>query len=144
MHAPDPVQGARRALYIVLGLLFVGLALLGAILPLLPTTPFLLLASFFFIRSSPRLNAWLLRSPLFGPFLRDWYRHRAVRLRVKVTACIVIVVAVGASAWFGNLPGWLVVVLLILGVTGLVVVLRLPVIRDDADAPIVARDATDG
>jgi uncharacterized membrane protein YbaN (DUF454 family) len=121
----------RRATYLLIGLFFVALALIGAFLPLLPTTPFLLLASFFFIRSSPRLNAWLLRSPLFGPFLQDWYRHRGVRLRVKVTAIAVIVVAISSSLIFGNLSAWGNALLVVLGLIGLVVVIRLPLIRDD-------------
>lgn len=63
---PRPVTGLRRALYVALGLFFVVLGLVGVVTPGLPTTPFLLLAAFFFVRSSPRLHAWLLRSRLFG------------------------------------------------------------------------------
>lgn len=128
-----PSYGVRRWLYVALGLFFVGLAILGILLPLLPTTPFLLLASFFFIRSSPSLNAWLLRSRVFGPFLRDWHRHRAVRPHIKIGAVAVIVPVIGASALFGNLPPYLLVPLLVLGLIGLIVVLRLPVIRTDAE-----------
>lgn len=127
-----PIRGLRRAVYLLLGGLLVGLAALGTMLPVLPTTPFLLLASFFLIRSSPALNAWLLRSPLFGPFLQDWHRHRGVRLHVKVTAVTAIVLAVGASAIFGNLSTWLLALLIVLGLIGLVVVLRLPLIRQSA------------
>lgn len=113
-----------------LGCLFVGLGVVGAILPVMPTTPFLLAASFFFARSSPRLNNWLLRSPLFGPFLRDWDQHRGVRPRVKVWAVTVMLTAVTASIVFGNLTWPIVVLLLLLAAVGLVVVLRLPVIRE--------------
>jgi uncharacterized protein len=112
-------------------LLFVGLAVLGAFLPLLPTTPFLLLASYFFLRSFPRWNDRLLNSRLFGPLLRDWQYRRAVRLHVKVTAISVMLVTLSASAVFGNLSlPWL-AVLLAAGSTGLIVVLRLPVVPDE-------------
>lgn len=124
------VTGVWRVLYAALGLFFVGMAVLGAILPVLPTTPFLLLASYFFVRSSPRLNRWLLRSRLFGPFLRDWQQHRAVRPRVKFTALAVIPVTLSASAYFGNLSWPLIAMLAVLGLIGLVVVIRLPVIRE--------------
>jgi len=124
--------------YVVAGLFFVGLAVLGAMLPVLPTTPFLLLASFFFVRSSPRLNAWLLRSRVFGGMLRDWQRHRGVRPRVKVVALSVLVVAVVTSAYFGKLPWYLVVMLVGLAGIGATVVIRLPVIRDPLPPPVEA------
>jgi len=133
---PPLFRGVRGVIYVALGCFFVGLGVLGAFLPVLPTTPFLLLASFFFVRSSPRLNDRLLRSPLFGPFLRDWYNHRGVRPRVKATAVVVLVMAVAASIYWGNLSWPVLVVLLALATVGLTVVLRLPLVRDGAgDAP---------
>ncbi len=127
------LHGWRRWLFVALGWFFVGLAVLGAILPLLPTTPFLLLASYFFVRSSPRLNAWLLRSKLFGPFLRNWQKHRAVSRRVKITALTILPVVVVASATLGNLPWYLIVLLLVLAAIGMTVVLRLRVLPHDHD-----------
>jgi uncharacterized membrane protein YbaN (DUF454 family) len=115
---------------VALGWVFVGIGALGTVLPVLPTTPFLLVATFFFARSSPRLCAWLLRSPLFGPFLRDWHQHRGVRLRAKVGAVTVMLAAVAASIVWGNLSWPVIVLLLALAASGVAVVLRLPVIRD--------------
>jgi uncharacterized protein len=129
---PPLLGGIRGIIYVILGCFFVALGLLGAMLPVLPTTPFLLLASYFFVRSSPRLNAWLLRSPLFGPFLRDWHHHRGVRLHVKVTAIIVMALVASASIIWGNLPLPVLVLLLVLVAIGLVVVLRLPLVRDQS------------
>lgn len=102
---------------------------LGALLPLLPTTPFLLLASFFFVRSSPRLHAWLLGNRLFGPFLRDWNRYRGVSRRVKLTAVGMILLVGGASAASGRLPYPLLLLLFALLGLGLTVVLRLRTIE---------------
>jgi uncharacterized membrane protein YbaN (DUF454 family) len=116
--------------YLVLGCLFVGLATLGAFLPVLPTTPFLLLASACFVRSSPALHARLLRSRLFGPFLRDWQRYRGIRLSVKITAVVTLLAVVAASVLFGQLPLPLLILLMVLASIGLFVVLRLPVVRD--------------
>jgi uncharacterized membrane protein YbaN (DUF454 family) len=130
------IHGPRGAAYVALGCIFVGLGALGAVLPVLPTTPFLLLASFFFVRSSPRLNQWLLRSPLFGPFLRDWHQHRGVRPAVKVTAVATVFVAVAASIIWGNLTGWGIALLLALAIVGFVVVIRLPVIRAEPVADL--------
>ena len=63
---PPRATGAKRLLLAAAGLVCVGLAYLGAILPGLPTTPWVLAASYFFSKSSPRLERWLKRSPVFG------------------------------------------------------------------------------
>ena len=72
-----------RVLWVILGVLSVGLAALGIPLPGLPTVPFLLLAAFCFSRSSERLHNWLLTHPTFGPPIVDWAEHGAIRRRVK-------------------------------------------------------------
>ncbi len=127
---PTAVEGVRRVVYLTLAAVFFGLAVLGAILPLLPTTPFLLLTSFLLVRSSPALNDKLLRSRTFGPLLEDWHRHRGVRPRVKAISIALSLTAVTLSAIYGNLPPWGLTVLAALSITGLVVLIRLPVIRD--------------
>lgn len=83
---PNPTKRATRLAWQAAGLFFVALGLIGIPLPLLPTTPFLLLALFCFARSSPRLHAWLLHHPRLGPTLRAWERHRAIPRRAKVLA----------------------------------------------------------
>ena len=80
------LQRARRAFYIGLGCLCFGLGVLGAFLPVLPTTPFMLVALWAFSLSSRRLETWLLAHPRFGPRLVAWRAHRAVPLPVKLTA----------------------------------------------------------
>ena len=127
---PKVASGVWRGAYISLGCLFVVLAGLGAALPVLPTTPFLLVASACFVRSSPALNQRLLRSRLFGPLLRDWQQHRGVRLHVRVTAVTVLLGTVAASILFGELSLPLLILLILLALVGLVVVLRLPLVRD--------------
>lgn len=68
----------------VLGLLFFGLGALGALVPVLPTTPFLLLASFFFLRSSRRLDDWFHGTRLYKRYLADFMEHRMMTLRSKL------------------------------------------------------------
>lgn len=67
-----------------LGLLFFGLGALGAFLPVLPTTPFLLLASFFFLRSSTKLNAWFCSTKLYKRYLSNYAEKREMTLRSKL------------------------------------------------------------
>lgn len=67
-----------------LGLLSLGLGILGIFLPVLPTTPLLLLAAALFLRSSRPLYDWLLNHPRLGPYIRNFMEHKAIPLRVKV------------------------------------------------------------
>jgi uncharacterized membrane protein YbaN (DUF454 family) len=75
-----------RIFYLCLGCLMVATGVVGAFLPLLPTTPFLLLALWCFSKSSPRLEAWLLNHPRFGKTLRNWREHGAIPRRAKIAA----------------------------------------------------------
>jgi uncharacterized protein len=79
-------MAASRWIYWLLGWTFFGLGIAGALLPVLPTTPFMLLALWGFSRSSPRLEAWLLDHKTFGPSLRAWRHHRVVPWRAKIIA----------------------------------------------------------
>jgi len=79
---------AVRTFWLLLGLVLVGIGFIGIVVPLLPTTDFMLLAVPCFARSSPRLEAWLLNHPRFGPGLRAWRSDRAVPRNAKIMACI--------------------------------------------------------
>ena len=104
--APTPATGVRRVLFLAAGFACLGMAYLGALLPGLPTTPWVLLASWCFARSSPRLQRWLRRSPFFGALLRDWDEHRGIRRPMKIVAAVLIVTVVSLSILSGRLPEW--------------------------------------
>lgn len=76
----------KRALFFVVGVLSFALGFIGAFLPVLPTTPFILLAAYCFSKSSERLHQYLLNSSLFGQVIRDWESGRVIRLRPKIMA----------------------------------------------------------
>jgi uncharacterized membrane protein YbaN (DUF454 family) len=90
----------KRFIYIALGWIFVCIAVLGIFLPLLPTTPFLLLASSCFMKGSTRFYHWLTSHPTFGPIILDWNQHHAVSKRVKLKAVILIIFSFSLSIWF--------------------------------------------
>lgn len=71
-----------------------GLGILGIFLPLLPTTPFLLLAAALYVRSSSRLYHWLLYQPYLGPYIRNFRQYRAIPLRVKVISVTLVWVTI--------------------------------------------------
>lgn len=90
----------RRIIWFAVGIAALALAALGAALPLLPTTPFLLVAAYAFARSSKRWHAWLHSHRVFGPIIRDWREHRAIDRRAKIVgvASMVAVLAVSVAA----------------------------------------------
>ena len=88
--------GLVKVLWIGAGLVLTGLALLGVLLPGLPTTPFALLAAACFARSSPRLEAWLLAHPWLGPLIHAWRAERAIPTSAKVLA---VVCMVASGTW---------------------------------------------
>lgn len=101
--APAGCEGARVILLRLAGAGAVGLALAGTVLPLLPTTPFLLVAAWAFARSSPRLDAWLHAHPRLGPPLAAWEARRAIPRGAKLLAGVTLP-AGGAVLWVGDLP----------------------------------------
>lgn len=108
-HSPDVTESprpARRILrtgWLLLGFLCVGVGFVGAFVPLLPTTIFMILGAGCFARSSPRLEAWLLDHPRFGPTLRSWRAEGAIPRAGKRAACAGIAVGY-ALFWFGARP----------------------------------------
>ena len=115
-----------RVAYLALAGVFFVVGVLGALLPVLPATPFLLAASYFLSKSSPRLNQALLRSRLFGPILRDWQQLGGIRRSVRIKAIVAVVLAVGVTLVVSELSVGRMLAVVVLAQVGIVVVLRLP------------------
>ena len=79
-----------RTLYLIAGIICVALGLTGVILPILPTTPFLLVAAFCFSRSSETLHQYLLNHRLFGTLISNWENYRVIPLKAKILASIMM------------------------------------------------------
>jgi uncharacterized membrane protein YbaN (DUF454 family) len=82
---------AQRAVFLLIGIAAILLAIAGLLLPLVPATPFVLLAAWAFSHSSPTMHRWILNLPFFGPALREWETRGAIRLRVKLFATAVLI-----------------------------------------------------
>lgn len=77
-----------RIIYLLLAFVFLGIGAIGVVVPILPTTPFLLLASFFFARGSKRFNDWFLSTKLYEKYLEDFVRTRSMTLKNKLSILI--------------------------------------------------------
>ncbi len=91
----------------LVGLAAFAIGAVGVVLPLLPTTPFLLVAAFAFARSSERMNRWLREHRTFGPLLDNWHRDGSIDLKVKRIAMIVIVLT-PVVTWLLGAPSWII------------------------------------
>lgn len=86
-----------RFVWLGLGLASLALGGLGVVLPLLPTTPFVLLAAYCFAKSSRKLHAWLLDNRTFGKAIRDWHAHGAISRRSKAMSVFAMALSLAAS-----------------------------------------------
>ncbi|HCF57860.1 MAG TPA: DUF454 domain-containing protein [Myxococcales bacterium] len=112
-HRPEqpPVRGARRVALLALGWLYVALGMAGAFLPVLPTTPFLLVSLWCFARTSQRFHGWLYGHPRFGPPLQHWHAERVIPVRVKVTALSAMALSLSIVVAFSSAPWSLIAVM---------------------------------
>jgi uncharacterized membrane protein YbaN (DUF454 family) len=103
-------RGLSRPVWFAIGWIFVVLATLGAILPLLPTAPFLIIAAIAFSKSSERCRQWLYNQPLFGPILTEWEEHRVIPRGAKVIALISMALSFAALLISDKVPVWALVI----------------------------------
>jgi uncharacterized membrane protein YbaN (DUF454 family) len=119
-----------RVFYLILGILCVLLAGLGVLLPGLPATPFLLLASFSFARSSKRMHDWLINNSIFGPILQDFLDRKGIRLHIKVISIALMWGMMLVSVFFFIEKDTIKYVAIGGGLIGTFAVLRFKTIRD--------------
>jgi uncharacterized membrane protein YbaN (DUF454 family) len=91
----------KRLLWLTVGLIALACGIAGVVLPLVPTTPFLLVAAFAFARSSPTLHDWLITHPHLGSSLRHWNEHGAISSRAKVSAMVLMTGTLVVSDYLG-------------------------------------------
>ena len=127
----------RRAVrfgYVALGCVFVALGVVGAFLPVMPTTVFMIGALWAFSMSSKRLEAWLLGHPRFGPPLVAWRAHRVIPLRVKVFAFSSMAVSLGIM-FLARAPWWAIASAAALMLVGVIFIARCPSsVKDETPA----------
>lgn len=87
-----------RTTFLILGHASMAVGFVGIFVPLLPTTPFVLLAAVCYSRGSERFHTWLHRHPRFGPLIHSWREHRAIGLRSKIVATVMVAASITWSA----------------------------------------------
>lgn len=110
------MDGGIRIFWLLAGLTSLAIGAVGVVLPLLPTTPFLLVAAFAFARSSERLDRWLREHPSFGTLIDNWQRNGSIDRRSKRIALVVLVLTPVAT-WLLGAPLWIIGVQIVV-VTG--------------------------
>lgn len=110
------------------------LGILGVFLPVLPTTPFILLAAACYARASERFHGWLLRHRTFGPTIRNWEENRSVARRTKKVAITMMTLSIAASIWVVREHLWLQLLLAFIAISVGTWMWRLPEHREPAPA----------
>jgi len=130
----SPENRVIKTLYNIAGTVALLLGVLGIFLPVLPTTPFLLLASACYMRGSERMYRWLMNQRHLGPYLRNFKAGRGIPLRAKIAALALMWTSLTVSMWFVPLP-WVRFLLLVPGIAVTVYLYRVRTLDSAAEEP---------
>lgn len=119
----------KRILFIVAGTICLGLGTLGIILPLLPTTPFLLLTAACYMRGSDRMYQWLLNNKWFGTYIRNYREGKGIPLRGKISALVLLWTTISFTAIFIISIGVIRVTLFIIAAIVSIYLIKLPTLE---------------
>jgi uncharacterized membrane protein YbaN (DUF454 family) len=122
-------SGFVRGLWTIAGTISLGLGILGIILPLLPTTPFLLLAAFCYLKGSERMHKWLLNHRIFGKYIRNYLEGRGIPLKTKIIAISFIWITISFTAIFVIDMLWLRIILFIIAAAVIVYLIRFKTLK---------------
>jgi uncharacterized membrane protein YbaN (DUF454 family) len=106
----------KKTVFIIFGVLCVVLGTIGIVTPVLPTTPFLLLATYLFAKSSQKMHALLLKNKVFGKYLSDYFENKPIPLKQKLYSILFLWLGLGCTFYFATLQNWVVVLLIFIGI----------------------------
>jgi uncharacterized membrane protein YbaN (DUF454 family) len=123
---------AKRRLLIGAGTLSTGLGIIGIFVPILPTTPFLLLAAACYMRSSERFYQWLINNRVFGAYVRNYIEGRGMPVRIKIFTILLLWLTIGLSIAFGvqNTVIRIILICVAVGVTAHIVLIKKRKVKD--------------
>ena len=105
-----------KVLLITLGTIFVGVGIIGIFIPVLPTTPFLLISTALYARSSKKFYSWLINNKIFGTYIKNYREGRGIPLNLKIITIALLWIAIGCSAIFAIDIFWIRVILVIIAI----------------------------
>jgi uncharacterized membrane protein YbaN (DUF454 family) len=106
----------KKSLFISLGAICVVLGAIGIVTPVLPTTPFLLLAAYLFARNSPKMHELLLKNKVFGKYLENYFENKPIPLKEKLISISFLWIGLGCTFYFATLQRWVIVLLIFIGI----------------------------
>lgn len=115
-----------KNILLVCGILSLILAFIGIFLPLLPTVPLVLLASFFFARSSTRYHSWLLNNRSFGPIVKDWEETKSISRKAKIISISLLTLSIGLSVIFFVSHALVRFILIMIAIAVCMYIIRIP------------------
>ena len=117
---------AKRRLLIGAGTLSTGLGIIGIFVPILPTTPFLLLAAACYMRSSERFYRWLISNRIFGAYVRNYIEGRGIPIKIKILTILLLWLTIGLTVTFGvqNMVIRIVLICVAIGVTTHIILIK--------------------
>ena len=109
----------KRQLLIIIGTICIVIGVIGIFIPILPTTPFLLLAAVCYLRSSQKFYSWLMNNRLLGIYIRNYIEGRGIPIKIKVFTIVLLWVTIGISIWVAapNLIVKTILIIIAIGVT---------------------------
>ena len=124
------MKSIKTYLLVIIGTISLILGTIGIIIPILPTTPFILLASFCYIRSSKRLYYWLINHKLFGKYIYDYLVHKSVKKSAKITAITLLWLSLGITIYLIN--SYISFILIFIGIVVSIHIISLKTLPTDA------------
>lgn len=109
----------HRLVFILLGFLSLGVGILGIFLPILPTTPLVILAAYFFSKGSKKIHHWLISNKIFGKMIKDWEAYGVIPRRAKILATSMIIPSFAYTMIFFEVSNWIKIIVLLIGVYAL-------------------------
>ncbi len=121
----------KRILLIVLGSISLGTGIIGIFVPGLPTTSFLLITAACYVRSSPKLYNWLINHKVYGKFIRDYQEKKAMALKHKISALIMMWSSITISTLFFIKNEIVIIIVVLCGIIGTVVILSVRTLKEE-------------